>query len=227
MLWKRKLRVGDWVEIRSKEEILRTLDRKGQLDGMPFMPEMLAFCGKRFQVYKRAHKTCDTVFPVRGRRVADAIHLDTRCDGSAHDGCNASCLLFWKSQWLKSVDHPIDATQNPDGDNMPCTEADLYCRTRTADPNKGRLKYTCQATQLPYASTDLDWWDIRQYIEDYVSGNVGLGRILSGGIYMAAYALSRAGVGLGRPIRSFYDRFYHVWGGAPFPRRTGAIPDGQ
>src|SRR5579862_559341 len=94
---------GDWVEVRSQEEILRTLDEKGQLDGMPFMPEMLAFCGKRFKVYKRAHKTCDTVFPVPGRRVEAAVHLDTRCDGSAHGGCNAGCLIFWKDVWLKRV----------------------------------------------------------------------------------------------------------------------------
>ena len=54
-------RAGDWVEVRTKEEILRTLDKKGQLDGLPFMPQMFNYCGKRFQVYKRAHKTCDTV----------------------------------------------------------------------------------------------------------------------------------------------------------------------
>ena len=38
----RKLIAGEWVEVRSKEEILRTLDGNGQLDGMPFMPEMFA-----------------------------------------------------------------------------------------------------------------------------------------------------------------------------------------
>ena len=59
---KKQLSALDWVEVRSKEEILATLDSKGQLDGMPFMPEMFAFCGERFQVFKRAHKGCDTVF---------------------------------------------------------------------------------------------------------------------------------------------------------------------
>jgi hypothetical protein len=97
----RKLKVGEWVQVRSKEEILSTLDSKGQLDGMPFMPEMFAFCGKKFQVYKRAHKTCDTVFPIRGRRLDQAVHLDTRCDGSSHGGCQAGCLIFWKLAWLK------------------------------------------------------------------------------------------------------------------------------
>src|ERR1700685_3740273 len=98
-----KLKAGDWVEVCSKDEILQTLDSSGQLDGMPFMPEMFAFCGKKFRVYKRAHKTCDTVFPVRGRRVSSAVHLETRCDGSAHGGCQASCLICWKDAWLKKV----------------------------------------------------------------------------------------------------------------------------
>jgi hypothetical protein len=45
---------------------------------MPFMPEMFAFCGIRFQVYKRAHKTCDTVFPVRGGRLDRAKRVLVR-----------------------------------------------------------------------------------------------------------------------------------------------------
>ena len=31
---------GDWVEVRSKEEILATLDEHGRLEGLPFMPQM-------------------------------------------------------------------------------------------------------------------------------------------------------------------------------------------
>ena len=100
------LRAGEWVEVRSKYEILSTLDQQSQFDGLPFMPEMFAFCGSRLQVYKRAHKTCDTVFPVRGRRMANAVHLATRCDGQAHGGCQANCLIFWKEIWLKRAADP-------------------------------------------------------------------------------------------------------------------------
>src|SRR5260221_11959027 len=53
--------VGDLVEIRSKEEILSTLDSRGQLEGLPFMPHMFQYCGQRFMLYKRAHKTFDTI----------------------------------------------------------------------------------------------------------------------------------------------------------------------
>ena len=47
---RRKLSVGDWVEVKSQEEILRTLDADAELDGMPFMPEMFEFCGQKLQV---------------------------------------------------------------------------------------------------------------------------------------------------------------------------------
>src|SRR6476660_7073953 len=100
---KKKLKAGDWVEVRSKEEILRTLDSKGQLEGTSFMPEMFQFCGQKFQVYKRAHKTCDysTPYPYRTRQLEETVHLETRCDGQAHGDCQAGCLLYWKTQWLK------------------------------------------------------------------------------------------------------------------------------
>lgn len=232
-----KLKVGDWVEVQSKQEILKTLDSNGQLDGMPFMPEMFAFCGKRFQVYKRAHKTCDTVFPTRGRRVDRAVHLETRCDGQAHGGCQAGCLIFWKEEWLKRVsgNSPHDAlfsvetnsfdliAASPEG----TTEAQVWAQTQVSDSNGEVPIYACQATQLPYASMQLDWWDIRQYVEDYVSGNVGLMRILRGLLYSMFYSLSNAGIGVGRPMRWLYDEIHLRWKGKQFPRKRGTIPEGK
>lgn len=232
-----KLRVGDWVEVRSQQEILRTLDRNGQLDGMPFMPEMFAFCGRKFQVYKRAHKTCDTVFPIRERWLGEAVHLDTRCDGSAHGGCQAGCLIFWKEAWLKptggsSSEHIAFTGQHFEQTNeasLParCTESGVFSGAQIVDPAGGEPSYVCQATQLPYATTDLAWWDIRQYVEDYGSGNVSLWRIICGGVYSLYYALSRAGLGLGPAMQWFYDKFHPLWRGTPFPRKAGTIPEGQ
>ena len=226
----RKLKAGEWVEVCSKEEVLRTLDRNGQLDGMPFMPEMFAFCGRRLQVYKRAHKTCDTVFPVRERRVDDSVHLDTRCDGSAHGGCQARCLLFWKMAWLKPVDGSSwDGSAEPASTaaSQACTEADVYIHTQIADASSPDPTYSCQATLLPYFTKNLEWWEWDQYLEDYRSGNASLWRIFCGAIYAVYYALTRAGIGAGRPLRWFYDKFHFLWGGTPWPRKTGSIPDGQ
>src|SRR5689334_257702 len=156
----KKLTVGEWVEVRSKEEILRTLDYKGQLDGMPFMSEMFQFCGKRFQVYKRAHKTCDPDY--RSRRIHRAVHLETRCDGQAHGGCQAGCLLFWKEAWLKPVaqNHPhdaivvIDPLSEDKGNESTsrCTESSIWngAQAQTADAPSGDPTYICQATQVQY-----------------------------------------------------------------------------
>ena len=99
------LKVGDLVEVRSAEEIRATLDENGELDGLPFMPEMLAFCGRRLTVHKVAHKSCDNISRTGLRRMTDAVHLtESRCDGSAHGGCENACSLYWKEQWLKRVD---------------------------------------------------------------------------------------------------------------------------
>jgi hypothetical protein len=238
-MW-RKLKVGDWVEVRSKEEILKTLDDKGQLDGMPFMPEMFRFCGQKFQVYKRAHKTCDytTSYPYHTRRLEGTVHLATRCDGGAHDGCQAGCLLYWKQAWLKpsSIDPTKGdalSTEPPSGADIgvPSStghgESEVWARTQISDPNGGPPTYVCQATQVPYATKPLAWWDVRQYIEDYVSGNVGLGRIFSGLIYSIYYHISEAGIGVGRAMRWFYNKFHPLWGGTLFPRKPGLIPEGK
>jgi hypothetical protein len=232
-----KPKVGDWVEVRSKEEILRTLDAQGQLDSMPFMPEMFVFCGRRFRIYKRAHKTCDTVFPIRGRRVSRAVHLETRCDGSAHGGCQAGCLVFWKEEWLKPVGDNSPLTSGPGhhahfsivntAPGGPCTEAGVWAGAESTVPSGETPTYVCQATRLPYASTDLEWWDVRQYVEDYLSGNVGLGRVVRGLIFSIFYNLSQAGIGLGPTMRWFYERICWLWGASRFPRASGNIAGGQ
>ena len=225
-----KPKVGDWFEVRSKDEILRTLDENGRLDGMPFMPEMFAFCGRRFQVYKRAHKTCDTVFPVRSRRVEDSVHLDTRCDGSAHGGCQAGCLIFWKLAWLKPVSNGSERKDDRVGlaarsSAAGCDESTVRARTLSHGSSDGLPNYSCQATQLPYATKDLEWWDIRQYIEDYGSGNVGLWRIICGAAYFSFLALTE--VVAGPTLRRLYDKVCGLWGGSPFPRKNGTIPTGE
>jgi hypothetical protein len=225
------MRVGDWVQVRSKEEILRTLDARGELDGMPFMPEMFSLCGKEFQVYKRAHKTCDTVFPTRGRRVSDAIHLETRCDGQAHGGCQAGCTIFWKEAWLKRIDVPgtvqISNAEKVKSACGGCSEATVWEQTQENVSDGNGPTYKCQATRLPYATSHLAWWDVRQYIEDYQSGNVDLSQIIKVAVYAAYYALSQAGLGLGPVMRWLYSKLYPLWGGPDFPRKSGSIPNGK
>src|SRR3954465_8683256 len=103
------LRAGDVVEVRSKTEILATLDESGRRESLPFIPQMLQDCGQRFRVCKRADKACDAVRKTGSRRMMHAVHLEgARCDGSAHGGCQAAGFLFWKEGWLETAAaHPL------------------------------------------------------------------------------------------------------------------------
>ena len=88
------------MRVRSASEIFSTLDASGTLEGLPFMPEMLKYCGRTLPVTRRADTTCAGAGVVR--RMRNTVHLQRiRCDGSAHDGCQAACLVFWKEAWLE------------------------------------------------------------------------------------------------------------------------------
>ena len=173
------LRAGELVEVRSREEILASLDETGALDGLPFMPEMLAFCGQQFTVAKIAHKTCDTVAHTGLRRMTNTVHLEgTRCTGAAHGGCQAACQIFWKESWLKRA--PKAATKPAKRAPLPLaptafSEERLFaCTTRTPPEGSTETHYRCQATDLLKASAPLANWEPLQHVRDVLSGNVSV-----------------------------------------------------
>lgn len=187
------LKVGSWVEIRSAEEIFATLDPEGRLDGMPFMPEMLRFCGQRLRVHKIAHKTCDTVNHTGIRSVANAVHLDLRCDGAGHGGCQAACLLFWKTKWLRRVSGPVASASSP-SQSIPPAIASALGRLAFRPESRGAVEdpsYQCQATDLPGFSNDLSPFDPRPYFQDVLKGNVSLRRALRAFAIMAFNKIQR------------------------------------
>src|SRR3979411_2926775 len=100
-----KLKTGEWVMVRSPQEIQATLDKNGRFEELPFMPQMLQHCGKKFRVRKRAHKLCDTIRGASGRAMIDAGFLDDmRCNGEAYGGCELRCAIIWKEAWLRRAD---------------------------------------------------------------------------------------------------------------------------
>lgn len=176
----RDLRPGDTVRVRSKEEILATLDSQGRLDGQPFMPEMLQFAGRELPVYKIAHKTCDTINMAGIRRLDHTVHLvGARCDGSAHGGCQAGCLLFWREEWLETLAGvPLRA---PSQEHTPAaTEETLQDDTTAGVDADGAILYSCAATELVRASRPLPSYEIGQYVEDVRSGNFGAVHVIRG-----------------------------------------------
>ncbi|MEZ5564855.1 MAG: hypothetical protein R3F24_04765 [Gammaproteobacteria bacterium] len=222
-------KVGDWVEIQSADEILKTLDSHGDTNHMPFMPEMLQFAGRRFQVSASAHKTCDTANRTGGRQLKRAVHLgNLRCDGSAHGGCQAECLLFWKTQWLKPASTDVDGPGNSSIEQK--AEATMLAN-KLADnvgavEANGVMRYRCQALQLFAATEPLAWWDVRQYWQDYRSGNASAGHVLSTLLLSWVFNMRRLPVGY-RAWVWLYGRVHQWLRGQPDPHMKGQIPAGQ
>lgn len=179
---------GDLVEVKAPDEILQTLDTNGALDHLPFMPEMMEFCGRRFRVSRRALPICFSgPGSPGGFRADDVVTLDgVRCSGAAHDGCQKACVIFWREAWLRNVE---DTTGH--------SQVDL----RSMDRLRTRLKvsigaktYYCQASELLKATDPLSRWE-------------KLGRLLSGlraGNFTALQMAQSSGIWLFLRIRRMF-----------------------
>lgn len=157
---------GDLVEVRPPNEIFQTLDADGASDHLPFMPEMLEFCGRRFRVSRRALTICFSgPGSPRGFRADDVVTLDgIRCSGAAHDGCQKACMIFWREAWLRKVED---------------TEVQSQVDLRGIDRLRARLKvstghksYYCQASELSKATHSLSRWErLGRYLGGLRAGN--------------------------------------------------------
>ncbi len=175
-------RRGDLVEVRSAAEIIATLDDIGCLDSLPFMSEMIEYCGRQFLVERRADKVCDTIGYSGSREIRAAVLLDDlRCDGAGHGGCQAECRFYWKEAWLRKVDSgtPIDLTGPTRDEGKDALEkAELARRcARNARPagDTEESHYSCQATDVLKASSHISRKGIRVNVREYTSGDVDLG----------------------------------------------------
>jgi hypothetical protein len=215
------LRAGELVEVRGEDEILATLDERGEFEGLPFMPEMLQFCGRRFRVAKQAFKLCDTINGGGMNRMEHAVHLEgVRCDGQAHGGCQAACLVYWKEAWLKRVD-AVAANGNGAAPPRPQLGSSLPLLTRAtrkaADRGSDEELFSCQATELLRAAPEkIPAWDLKQYVQDVRSANAGLLTVLHSvaiGAFNEYQDLS---------VR-FLPRWLRIRGGRRFPFLNGTL----
>ena len=107
------LQAGDYIEVKSEEEILKTLDENGKLNGLTYIPAMREFCGRRFKVFKRM----ETMYQEESGKVRKLKHtvlLDgVHCDGMLMR-CDRACFFFWREAWLRRVDalHPDQSVIN-------------------------------------------------------------------------------------------------------------------
>ena len=173
------LLAGNNVIVRSREEILSTLDADGTLHGLPFMPEMLDWCGKSFRVERRVEKTCvdvaSSIYPLRRFAANDVVVLEgLRCDGHGHDGCKRSCKIFWKEDWLRLLDSVDTSTQTSrTGLN------ELLPRLKT---KADETHYFCQSTQLCKATEAFPGrkkpWMLRIVLREIRNGDRSVAEVL-------------------------------------------------
>ena len=162
-------RRGDIVTIRPLAEIQSTLDGDWKCEGVPFMPEMVRFCGQSFRVERRVERTCVEGMDGPQRMEHTVVLEGLRCDGSAHQGCQRSCLFFWKEAWLRPGPMVLGQLERP-------TPAELDCAARW--PTIKDDRFYCQSTELAAATRPLPPGDWQYYLHDFWHGEVPLARML-------------------------------------------------
>ena len=187
---------GDKVIVRSPEEILSTLDADGTLDRLPFMPEMLEWCGKAFRVQRRVAKTCvevdSTTYPNRRFASNDVVMLEgLRCEGHHHDGCKRACRIFWKEAWLRRD----EGGEKPDPIGEPRL-AKLRARLKVRIDEE---RYFCQSTELCRATEEFPGrkkpWMLRIALQEVRNGDRSVWEIVRGFALWCRLRVRRARVG--------------------------------
>lgn len=164
-----RLRRGQMVEVRSRREIMATLDSNGRLEELPFMPEMAKYCGRRFRIHRSAEKLFLDHYCYIARMKGTAFLEGVRCDGGSHGQCRMGCLILWKAAWLKPV-QSSEPAERVDIDECSSGEVEL--------PTMKDGKFCCQVTELVGATSRLPWWDVRQYLRDLVTREVAFGEFV-------------------------------------------------
>jgi hypothetical protein len=100
------LAVGDWVEVKSLEEIEATLDARQTNRGLEFSPAMIPYCGRRYRVARRLERIIrETTGEMRD--LANTVVLDAVvCDGVCARGCPRANVLYWREIWLRRIASP-------------------------------------------------------------------------------------------------------------------------
>jgi hypothetical protein len=161
-----------------------------------------------------------------GRRMHNAVFLeDLRCDGSAHGGCQARCLFFWKTQWLKPIESP-DASTNSKAPvrRAKYSEQQLCDATQVRTAN-GEIRYVCQATEHWAATEPLRPLSVSHFIQDLRTGNSKLKDVVRVVGLHLIWKLRQLGIGWRISIW-LYGRIHKLVTARPDPFRCGLIPEG-
>jgi hypothetical protein len=101
---------GEWVRVRTPEEIGRTLNDAAAHKGLMFTLEMLPTCGSRYRVRQRVERLIDERTGRMRELRNDCIALDgVVCTGRLTPGawlCPREHLPLYREAWLERADPP-------------------------------------------------------------------------------------------------------------------------
>jgi hypothetical protein len=105
------LQPGEWVRVKSREEIEATLTKEGKNRGLYFdIDEMVPFCGRVMQVRGRVTQIIEEHTGRMLRFPNDCIKLEGAvCSGERSTGrffCPRKIYAYWREAWLERVCGP-------------------------------------------------------------------------------------------------------------------------
>ena len=114
------LQPGEFVRVKSYEDILHTLDTENMNRGMRFDAEEVPFCGRTYRVRNRVEKFIDErTGKVKTLKTPAVILEGVYCQGrySSHRMfCPRSIFSWWREVWLERV---YDNEQQQTSDLIP------------------------------------------------------------------------------------------------------------
>jgi hypothetical protein len=103
------LRPGELVKIRSKDEILATVNSSLRNRGLGFDPEMSRFCGRTARVSRIVERCLDEkTGQMRVMKEPCVVLEGIFCEGAFSLNCPRAYVPFWREIWLERIDELED-----------------------------------------------------------------------------------------------------------------------
>jgi hypothetical protein len=101
------LQPGEWVRVKSFEEIRATCDTSNMNRGMTFDAEMVPYCGGTYRVLRRVRKIVNEKTGVMQEMKNACIILDSVVCQARYSDCRPFCprsvYPYWREVWLERV----------------------------------------------------------------------------------------------------------------------------
>jgi hypothetical protein len=95
------LQVGEFVDVKTREGIVATLDNLGNNRGLSIDKEMLWYEGRRFRVLRRVDRII-LEKSAEMREIKNTVLLENvSCTGLCKRGCTRGGFPMWREAWLK------------------------------------------------------------------------------------------------------------------------------